>query len=908
MQQSLDSKPSTPDAIASPFFEQNPCPMWVFCEDSLSFLAVNAAAIELYGYSREEFLSMTIRDIRPMEDVPKPVAPVRGRPLRPYEGTWRHLKKDGGVLEIEFAASRIEWLGKPARLVVVRDVTQRAQAERALRESEKRFELVARATSDIIYDWDPTTGSVWWNEGAKGAFGYEHESSNIDASWWEERVHPEDWHGVDTTMKQAFEQGREFMVLDYRFRLKDGTYAQVHDRACIVRDDGGRVVRVIGAMRNTTESHRAEEALRQSEERMRQMADAIQDVFYLSDARTNEIIYINPAFDTIWGIPRQQIQSRPRGWMDLVHPDDRERILKALHDWKPEGSSPHWDNEFRIVKPDGSVRWIWIRSFPIRDASGAIVRFAGVERDVTERKRTEQMVRSLLSITRELSSTLDIGALMVSIVRETLKLVDAEGGFAGIKTPRGMECEKYCTGTEVVDFVHCFAPGSSLPGWAVGHKAAYMSNDAGQDPLFAGELKQRFEVRSAICAPLIDPTGEALGFIEIHNKKDGSGFDRSDEEKVTAVAHAASVAVQNAIAYQKLEENTEALRQAGLKYRGIFENAIEGIAQCSVEGKILTANPALARMLGYESPEALMAAVKDIGKDLYVEPEIRSVVLRALEKNHEIQGLEIQVRRKDSRPIWVLMNVRAVRDAKGNVLHLDSIIQDITQRKSTEEALRDVSGRLLQSQNEERRRIARELHDSTAQNLAALAMNLSLVRKAGASLDRKAKGRIRDSETLAQQACREVRTLSYLLHPPELEDGDLWSAVRWYTEGFSNRSGIRVDLTIPKASQAGRLPEHIETTLFRIVQESLANIHRHSGSPRARIRFARGRSGVTMVVRDQGRGLGLRKGHPVPSPALMGVGIAGMRERVQQLGGRLEIDSSARGTAVKVTLPLPRGH
>jgi PAS domain S-box-containing protein len=908
MPQSTESKPTTPDLIASPFFEQNPCPMWVFCEDSLSFLAVNAAAVELYGYSREEFLSMTIRDIRPKEDVPKLIAAVRGRPMRAYEGTWRHLKKDGGLLEVEFAANRIEWLGKPARLVFVRDVTEKAQAERALRESEKRFELAARATSDIVYDWDLSTGSVWWSEGAMRAFGYDLEPGSFNTSWWEERVHPEDWHRVETTMKQAFEQGREFMILDYRFRLRDGTYGQAHDRACIVRDDGGKAVRVIGAMRNTTENHKAQEALRQSEERMRQMADTIQDVFYLSDARTNEIIYVNPAFDKIWGISRDEIKRRPRGWVELVHPDDRERVLKALRDWRPEGSSPRWDNEFRIIKPDGSVRWIWIRSFPIRDASGAVVRFAGVERDVTERKRTEEMVQSLLSITRELSSTLDIGALMVSIVRETLKLVDAEGGFAGIKTARGIEVEKYCTGAEVVDFVHCFGPGSGLPGWAVGRKSAYISNDAGQDPLFARELKQRFDVRSAICAPLLDSRGEALGFIEIHNKRDGTGFDQTDEEKVIAVAHAASVAVQNAIAYHKLEETTEALRQAGLKYRGIFENAIEGIAQCAMGGRILTANTALARMLGYESPEALIDNIKDIGKDLYVQPEVRGVVLRALDKANEIQGLEVQVWRKDRTPIWVLMNVRAVRDASGAILHLDSIIQDVTLRKSTEQALRDVSGRLLQSQNEERRRIARELHDSTAQNLAALAMNLSLIRKAGTALDAKTKGRIKDSETLAQQACREIRTLSYLLHPPELEDGDLWSAVRWYTEGFSSRSGIRVDLTIPKASQAGRLPEHIETTLFRIVQESLANIHRHSGSPRARIRFARGRSGVTMVVRDQGRGLGLRKGHPVLSPALMGVGIAGMRERVQQLGGKLEIDSSARGTAVKVTLPLPRGH
>ena len=894
--------------MANMFFEQNPCPMWVFCEDSLSFLAVNTAAIELYGYSREEFLSMTIRDIRPKEDVPKLMATIRGRPLRSYEGTWRHVKKDGSLLEIEFAANRVHWLGKPARLVIVRDVTQRMQAERALRESETRFELVARATSDIIYDWDLPTGTVWWNEGVKRAFGYDLDSSTIDATWWEDRVHPEDWQRVEATMKEGFEQGREFMILNYRFRLTDGSYAHVNDRACIVRDESGQVVRVIGAMRNTTESHQAEEALRQNEELMRQMADAIQDVFYLSDARTNEILYINPAFDKIWGIPRHQIQSRPRGWIEVVHPDDRDRVLKELLDWKPEGASPHWDNEFRIVKPDGSVRWIWIRSFPIRDASGAIVRFAGVERDVTERKRTEEMVQSLLSITRELSSTLDVGALMVSIVRETMKLVDAEGGYAGIQTPRGLECEKYVTGAEVVDFVHCFAPGTGLPGWAAGHKAAYISNDAGSDPLFDSALKTRFDVRSAICVPLLDPRGEPLGFIEIHNKKDGSGFDQSDEDRVTAVAHAASVAVQNAIAYHKLEETTEALRQAGLKYRGIFENAIEGIAQCTVDGKILTANGALARMLGYEAPEELIAGVKNIGKDLYVEPEIRTVVLRALDKANEIQGLEIQVWRKDRTPIWVLMNVRAVRDAQGNILHFDSIIQDVTLRKSTEQALRDVSGRLLQSQNEERRRIARELHDSTAQNLAALAMNLSLILKAGGTLDAKASSRLKESEDLARQSCREIRTLSYLLHPPELEDGDLWSAVRWYTEGFSNRSGIRVDLTIPKASQAGRLPEHIETTLFRIVQESLANIHRHSGSPRARIRFARGRSGVTMVVRDQGRGLRAGKGQPVMSPALMGVGIAGMRERVQQLGGRLEIDSSARGTAVKVTLPLPREH
>ncbi|MBI1950795.1 MAG: PAS domain S-box protein [Acidobacteria bacterium] len=902
------SAPGIPDDLSDLLFESNPSPMWVFDEESLGFLAVNEAAVQLYGYSRSEFLSMTLKDIRPQEDIPKLLEAVRGRPRRPYDGTWHHTKKDGSLIEIEFVANRIVWLGSPARLVIVRDITQRAQAERALRESEKRFELVSRAASEVVYDWDMTAGTVWWSDGLLRVLGYDSESSVTDQSWWEKRIHPEDLPSVAAALRQADEPGRQLSIVDYRFLRADGTYAHIHDRAYILRGENGKAARMIGAMRDITERKRAEEALRQSEERMHQMAEAIQDVFYLSDAETNEMIYVNPAFDRIWGISRRHIQNQPRAWLDAVHPDDRERVVRALSLWKPEGERPEWNEEFRIVRPDGSVRWVWVRSFPIRDESGTIVRFAGVERDITERKRTEETIRSLLSITRELSSTLDAGALMVSLVRETLKLVDAKGGFAGMQTPQGMVCEKYCTGSQVVDFVHCWALGAGLPGWVVAHKSTYLTNDAGMDPLFSPELKERFGVQSAICAPLTDTRGEVLGFIEIHDKNDGTEFDRFDEEKVTAVAHAASVAVQNALAYRKLEETTEALRIAGLKYRGIFENALEGIAQTSKEGKFLTANPALARMLGFDSPEELIGNVQSVGRDLYVDPDVRSVMMRTLGNAGEVTGLETQVYRKDRTPIWVLMNVRAVRDGTGAILHYDSIVQDITLRKSTEENLRDVSGRLLRSQNEERRRIARELHDSTAQNLAALAMNLGLIRKAGAPPDRTSARRLKESQALAQQACREIRTLSYLLHPPELEDGDLWSAVRWYTEGFSNRSGIRVDLSLPKASRAGRLPEQVETTLFRIVQESLANIHRHSGSRRARIRFARGRSGLTMTVRDQGRGIRPARDGAPSGPALMGVGIAGMRERVQQLGGRLEIDSSARGTAVKVTLPLPRGN
>src|SRR5262245_1262229 len=884
-------------------FEECPLPMWVHDAHSLAFLEVNEAASRLCGYTREEFLRLTLPDIRRVDAPEKSSGRAPDAPSASSHETSRHVRKDGGLIDLEVSTRAIEWDGRPARLAVVRDVTRQVATGHELQESLERLQLAARATNDVMWDWDLVTDRVWWTDGAHAVFGYKPGEVGNHISWWTDRIHPEDRERVVNEESRAFRMGEEFWTDEYRFQRGDGTYARFRDRAYILHDRDGRAVRMIGAMMDVTSHKEAETALRENQDLLRQLALAIQDVFYISDARTNEIIFMNPAFDRIWGISREEIQRRPRSWLDRVHPEDRERIVRSLGHWKPQSLEPEWNEEFRIIRPDGAVRWIWIRSFPIRDDAGQIIRFAGVERDGTERKRAEETVGSLLAITRQLNATLDVEALMEALVKETLRLLDAEGGVAGLMTPRGMTSKKYCTPNGVVPFSFCWPPGVGLPGWVAVHKTPYLTNDAASDPQVMPDLRQRFGVRSVMCMPLLDARGEGLGFIAIHNKKDGSDFDHEDEEKLHSVSRAASVAVQNALAYHKLEETAEALRLAEEKYRGIFENAAEGIGRTSPEGEILAANPAFARILGYDSPEDLIASVPDIAR-IYVDRGVRAEMQRALETKDAIQGVEIRVRRKDGTRIWVLLNLRAVRDERGRLLHYDGVAQDISARKKTEEDLREVSGLLLQSQNNERRRIARELHDSTAQTLAALAMNLSLIERAAGSLNKAARRKLHDSLELAQQCCREVRTLSYLLHPPALEEGDLWSALRWYTEGFTNRSGIRVDLTLPGPQRSGRLSQEIETTLFRIVQESLANIHRHSGSRRARIRLAQSASRVTLVVRDQGRGLRRLAHRPSRDPALLGVGIAGMRERVRQLGGEIVIDSTSRGTAVKVMLPL----
>lgn len=215
--------------------------------------------------------------------------------------------------------------------------------------------------------------------------------------------------------------------------------------------------------------------------------------------------------------------------------------------------------------------------------------------------------------------------------------------------------------------------------------------------------------------------------------------------------------------------------------------------------------------------------------------------------------------------------------------------------------LRELTARLLQLQDDERRRFARELHDSVGQTLAALSMNLAVVHN---DIDQmmKTASTLADSETLVQEMSKEIRTISHLLHPPLLDEAGLLSALRWYVEGFAQRSNVEVVLDIDE--DFGRLPLELETAIFRIVQECLTNIHRHSGSSAAKIRVARTTGEVRVEVADSGKGISKEKQQELTTSGAPGVGIAGMRERLRQLGGSLEIKSNDRGTLVVVRLPI----
>jgi PAS domain S-box-containing protein len=585
-------------------------------------------------------------------------------------------------------------------------------------------------------------------------------------------------------------------------------------------------------------------------------------------------------------------------------------------------------NQLVPINRNGKLEEVyWTYSYsPIRDNLGVPQGTLVVCSETTEQVLNERRLRTLLDITSDSTpqDKLPLSRPVLPFTQSLISTLDVDSPdvpFASLYlVVQGQIVQAGSTAS-----ASAMADPDCWPLSWVAHS---------QRPLLVEDLQQR--LGDVVCPPWPEPvtsayllplrmTGASSVIVFVFGISPRLPFDDAYQTFFKLIGNRIAGLLQSEIQQQELA-------QAAKRFSTLVEANPFGMIIGGLDGTLSYVNPAFLHILGYTEMDVRAGLLR---WDRLTPPEYEEADAHAVQQLHTSGRCDVYEKvfiAKDGRRIPILIAAATIEHS-GRDPEVAAFLTDLTALKSAQEALltandglerkiaertaaleaeiferarveinlRELTGRLLRAQDDERRRMARELHDNAGQTLAALSMNLSAMQRHANHLDARISTLAAESRELADDLSREIRTMSYLLHPPLLDEAGLASALQWYVDGFSQRSKIAVELDLPQ--DLGRLPRELELVVFRVVQEGLTNIHRHSGSPSASIRLTRSDSAIQFEITDRGRGIDPEKQRQMTA-AKAGVGIRGMEERVRQFGGTLQIHSDLHGTKVLVLLPV----
>jgi PAS domain S-box-containing protein len=857
------------------------------------WLRVNPKLCEIIGYSQEELLNLRFQDLTHPDDLApdmEQAEKVVAGSLDQYSMEKRYIRKDGSLRWVNLTVSSVRDANKKFKhfISVIEDITARKESEQSRSRlafaEQARFRLAAivESSDDAIISKDLNGIITSWNSAAERIFGYEAEEvigKSITI------LIPPELLDEETKFLQRLRKGERIDHYETTRLRKNGARLLVSLTISPVRDAEGRVVGASKIARNITGQREYEQLVEKSEDRLRTALEVASAGVWDHDLAANKVFW-SPTVYSLLGYQPGECEPSAENWQRRVHPDDLPRVLPLLAQAK--NGKGYYQSEYRTLWPDGTIHWLSANGRFFFDAQKQPVRFLGAFTEITRRKAGELALRESEQRFRAFFHSAAVGAARADF--RTSRFLDVNDTFCEMT---GYSREELLSLT-FIDITHPEDRALSPRGNAQPYEA---------EKRYVRKNGEIIWVHGAINC-VSDELGVPLYYVaiiaDITDRRKEEQSRREAEERTRFSLEAAGVGTWEwdlIGGTVRWSENMEKVhRQASGSFGGSFESflanvhpddrsripqlvqqAISGDGKYHVEYRQIGADGSLGWMEGigqviYDDsgkPIRMMGICTDITERKSAEDALRSahdeLEQRVLERTTEL----------------VLKN------------------EELTQKSAV---IRDLSRRSLQIQDEERRRIAREMHDSVGQLLAAMSMNFAHALNECQKLSPLASKALFDNAQLLEQATSEVRTLSHLLHPPLLEEAGITTAIHIFVEGFSERSKIHVTCDLPE--NIGPLPKEIEITLFRIIQEALTNIHRHSASTTATIRICREESQVKLEISDAGHGIPHNKLQLVNSSSGSGVGIRGMRERLQQLGGDLLIESDSDGTTLRATLPV----
>jgi two-component system cell cycle sensor histidine kinase/response regulator CckA len=516
---------------------------------------------------------------------------------------------------------------------------ERIRAEKALRDSEERYRVMAEQTGQLVYDYDVQTGIILWSGAIEEITGFpDVEFRRVDLKGWEGLIHPEDRTLALLLLGEAMNTAGQFNV-EYRFRRKDGSYIHIEDNGIFLHNELGQSTRMLGTMKDITERKRSQVALRQSEERFRRLAENAQDVIYrLRLGGDPRFEYLSPAITVVTGYSPDEFYTDPQLGLKIVHPED----LPFLDVLSASGTGDFGTPAImRWIRKDGSIVWIEQRNVPIFDQAGDLVAVEGIARDITERKRAEEALRESEERYRVVAETASDGIITTDEHGKILFVNSATENIFGYPVSDMLGKD---IGLLIPAFLHhvrqsppTVAPGAGMrTGWEATELAGIHRN-AGKIPL-------------------------ELSFAEFmkHGTRFFTGIVRDITERKRA---------------------EEALRRSEEQYRHFFEDDLTGDYIATANGRILACNPAFVRMFGFSSIEEALATNID---SIYPGPNDRKTLIRLLERERKLEYHELELKRVDGSPVYVIQNAIGKFSDRGELIELKGYLFDNTERKKLE--------------------------------------------------------------------------------------------------------------------------------------------------------------------------------------------------------------------------------